>query len=125
MTGLETETMQQCKTCHRDMIAGRQWEKLTKEQRDERRAKGITLSDSHGLCARCRTRERRGASKASAVVPAEVVVEEWNWLANPTRPDPDNIRDLAPRLGMSYAGLEQAVFVARKRGLVPPARCVA
>jgi hypothetical protein len=117
--------MNKCTTCHRHMIAGRQWEKLTKEQRTANRAKGITVADSHGLCGRCRTRQRRGVSKRATVVPSSVVVEEWNWLANPTRPDQDNIRDLAPRLGMTYAGLEQAVFMARKRGLVPPARCVA
>lgn len=82
----------------------------------------VMFIHARGLCDRCYTRWRRYGDPLAPpqgwqrpIVPPEIVAEEWSALADPALSISENVRRLAPRLGMSVAGLERAVFRMRRQ----------
>lgn len=79
---------------------------------------GLKPIHARGLCGACYTRWRlRGTPERArgARVPSQIVAEEWSVLADPALSIAENVRRLAPRLGMSEAALEQAVTRLRRQ----------
>lgn len=108
--------MNPCTRCRIPMMTEHAWEKLTLEERAQRRADGVNCHRGLGLCVPCYMRRRVRPVRTTR--PVATVAEDWTELANPHRTQKDNVRHLAPRLGMTETALERAVLRAKKLGLV-------
>lgn len=117
-----------CTSCGAQMVANYRWygdstrrpprAPMTTEEREDARADGLVPGRNGTTCMACYCAERRGGRKQRDPVPAEVVVEEWKLLVDRTRSTGENIRLIAPRVGMSPGALEHAIRRAKRRGLL-------
>ena len=100
-----------CRECSAPMLGDTVWHRTPPEQRAE-----FSRHNGHGLCNRCYKRAQRATTAKRTRSPqlrAEDVLEEWVLLRS------DGVTDLevaAKRIGMTRAGLEQALYRARRRG---------
>lgn len=105
-------------TCGRELVPKLRW---TKTPRVVRNLGTHAQADARGLCVTC----LRRAQKAGTIIdfervtmPRETVLEEWARLADRRVSKAENVRRLAPRLGMTPAALDRAVNRATKAGLL-------
>lgn len=111
--------LERCADCGLQMLNKRHWDIATPGRRREMKRDGFRRGHGHGLCSACWKRMRRRGGvmpRTMQGVPAEVVAEEWAWIANPWRTDESNAAELAPRLGMSPGALLQSVARLRAEG---------
>lgn len=107
------EAGQACRRCDRRTIPRLTWCAATREQRRAWITARCAQRGSRGLCHGC----YRWASKHDHLIDYErryrvtdEVLEEWNYLADPSAPVLPEVRRLAPRMGMTVKALEQALI---------------
>lgn len=102
----------ECARCRRRTMAKAQWRSHTTTERRTLLSRGVASRGGRGLCEGC----YRWAFENGRLIDYERVnqrtadvVEEWQHMADPLRPLREEIRRLAPRLGMVEKTLEQAL----------------
>lgn len=109
--------------CGRELVPSREWSKVT--DRDRTR---YARNQARGLCGMCHKAARLDGTLIDYErrnTPADQVVEEWTENLDRSVSIAENVRRLAPRMGMSEHALYQAVFRARRRGLLTEAMVAA
>lgn len=112
--------MATCRDCETALVAPKDWRRMTLAQRAESRAAGRHRSGGWGCCEPCYNRRRRLRQRPDDVerkqVPAVAVLEDWRMLADRELSRAENVRRLAPRMGMTEAALAKALERAVRRG---------
>jgi len=107
------EADQVCTRCLRRTITRLRWLAATPEQRAAWAAVGVAKREGRGLCGGCyrwaRVNGRLVDYERTNARLAELL-EEWEHMADPTRPVLEEVRRLAPRLGMEQKTLETALY---------------
>jgi hypothetical protein len=104
--------MGRCKDCPRHLVATVKWRALTATVRQQLRDTGHRRHAARGLCDSCyRKRIGRGTliDVERNTVPRDMVRDEWERSYNPEVSINENVRRLAPRMGMSFDALDMAV----------------
>jgi len=94
--------------CGRQLLTKHQWA-LVRGTPD---ADGLARHSRRGLCYACaRTATARGVIEdyPTRVVLGSEVADEWRRMADPERSINWNVRNLAPRMGMTVGALGKAV----------------
>lgn len=111
--------MRTCTECGATMVPKRRWNAMRPTERACLRAAGHQRTGGRGKCDRCYSRCRyRDAREGQVlkIVPRRDVLEDWQQLADRSLSRAQNIRQLAPRMGMSEAALEKALDRAVRDG---------
>jgi len=101
-----------CARCLRRTLPADRWRKVDKATREAWRADGLVAMDSRGLCRTCyswATKHGKRLDYERRNVPTAELLEEWEHLADPLRPVLEEVKRLAPRLGMKEKTLAQAL----------------
>lgn len=113
--------MRLCKgTCGREVLDVRVWRAIPAEDRKLLRE----VQSQHagrGMCGACHVKASRDGSVIDhprATMPGWLFAEEWAEMADPRRSVVANVRELAPRLGMSEYAVQSAYYKNRRRGLI-------
>lgn len=110
--------MDNCLNCASHLVSDREWRNATQVQRDTWVAAGTLRRMGRGLCSRC-----YGTARLHGTLdqyprtnrPWSETLEEWHFLANPRRTHRENVRHLAPQLGMSEEALHRALVANQVR----------
>ena len=98
------------KGCNFTLISQRQWQKLTREERVELEARGISRNGGRGLCRRCYETEPL-MKHSRQTHPIGEVLEELEHLGFDTRlPLGPQFQEFAPQLGMRVKTLQKAWY---------------
>lgn len=118
--GSKVAARRPCIDCGVDMMGTRAWGKLSPEERKSSRDRGFVRQGSRSRCVRChgRVRRRENPKPPRSRARTEIVVEDWKLLADPELSQNANIRNLAPRMGMTVYGLQAAILRAKRYGLL-------
>lgn len=98
--------------CGIRLIAHRTWEKLNAEERAEFRRTGHNRADRVGECHACGCSRRWQAYRDANPLPFNRradVLAEWEFLVDHRMTMNANIREIAPRLGMTRKALAKAL----------------
>lgn len=112
--------MRTCKgACGRQLMSWVQWRDTPTEVRVRDRAVRAK-HDARGLCNSC----RRAAEANGTLIDYErktmtrtEVLAEWSLLYDPEVSIAENVRRIAPRIGMSEYALDRAITRARRDGV--------
>ena len=96
-----------CARCERPIIARTQWRRHTPEERTALTAENVSIHQGRGLCSPCYRHHRDDYDRTNQRLAD--VLEEWTYLAEPLAPVRQEVRRLAPRLGMTPKTLEKIV----------------
>ena len=114
-------TLGTCLDCGRRMVSRWWLDKQTPETRANVRAAGYVGKVGRGLCKFCyedaRAAGRLDEYDRTARWRGEVLEELDHLGFDPRRPAAPQLRNIAPRLGMSYKALERAWNRARREGV--------
>lgn len=118
-----TEATRKCRRCRRRTLTNDRFRKADPDTRKAWRAAGIVRFEGRGLCASCYRwalnhdrlldYDRTNARWAD-------VIEDYRFLHNPNRTQAENVRHLAPRLGISEDALHHALVVNKVRSRFRP-----
>ena len=101
-----------CARCDRKLMVAPKWRALPQDEKRRLHHLGWDRKESRGLCARCYAAvKRRGQLDEWALDPnrAQIIREEYDFLADHCRPLAENVRNLAPRLGVTESVMRQAL----------------
>lgn len=106
-----------CTNCDRQLVPQKVWQALPLEERNQRRAAGQSYHQARNLCANCYDTVRRAGAlidHETVTQPATMVLEEWDRMVDRERSQNENVRLIAPRLGMTEAALLAQVLRAKR-----------
>lgn len=107
------QTPSNCRRCSIELVPDPAWRRMTLDQRAAAKAAGIAKHNGRGLCRACYEWVKAHADLIDYEpnqVPAAVVAEEWEHLRNPRGSRMQQIREVAPRMGMSVPALHAALL---------------
>lgn len=100
-----------CNDCSRKLHTRRAWRVIPLAERRTMRA-GHAMVQGRGLCVGCYVRAQRNGTiidQETTGKPWAQVLEDWHRLADRSLTRMENVRRIAPRVGMTVDALERAV----------------